>query len=261
MWDDPDLLKVFVGLPEEKMDCAQHVVRYLVPFTTLQKQGLIDKPVIGTFGEISAHPGSHSIIRKADIFYNRAPGNGMMNRYAMEYRSHGGRVIVDLDDDFWLVDPLNPSYKVLGTEEVWAQKTEDGTKHKIWSDGEGGFDSARNRRHVDMVAFGLAQADLVTCTSERLRQRLLSHNPAVEVIPNPVDLDTWIRPIERPGFRIGWCGGDSHAHDVKIVIPALLEFLKRHEDAKVVIAGALLPALKRIPEDRREFYEWVGMEA
>ena len=261
MWTDPNLLKIMVAVPEDKNDSAQHVVRYIVPFSNLYKRGLIDKPIIGSFSDLANHPESHAIVRKADIIYNRAAGNGMMNRYCMEARSQGKRVLVDLDDDFWHVDPLNPSYKLMGTEEVWAEKRETGEKVKVWEDKRDDFDVARNRRHIDMVAFAMAQADLVTCTQWRLAERLKEFNPNVVCIPNPVDLDVWHRAMPRDGFRIGWAGGDSHAHDVKIIIPALLEFLKRHDDAKVILAGALLPPLKRLPEDRYEYLEWVGMEA
>ena len=229
-----DRLKVFVSIPHDRTDNYQAVVRYMIPFTALYREGLIEKPVVGTFDEISANPWCLKLLREADILYDRCAGDGRMTRLLMECQSMGKKMIVDLDDDFWMVDPLNPTYEQTGTDEVWAENSK-GEKVKLWEDGRDNFDIARNRRHVDMVAFAVGKADLVTCTTERLAGRLRRWNENIAVIPNPIDTPIWKGVLPHEGFNVGWIGGDSHARDVGMVIGPLTEFLRRHEDAHVQI--------------------------
>ncbi len=79
------------------------------------------------------------------------------------------------------------------------------------------------------------EADLVTVTTNPLREYLLPYNHNIEVIPNYLDDSLW-RLSSQPQREddgkiiIGYMGGESHRPDLKLILPALLQLIEKYPD-------------------------------
>ena len=215
----------------------------------------------------------------ADVILMPQTACSMWHAYIRFWQGKGKVVVLDADDDSFKVHPLSPSYAVRGTEECAV--TVNGKPLLLWEDyekhlGEDPDELARrdpkvsmlylrrNRQMMDLYANALREADAVTTTTERARKRFLEFNANTFVLPNCVDTNLYVpgRHPGRPGFRIGWYGGNSHENDVRHMALGLKRFLARRKDALLVVAGALPGAVvANVPGERVEFWDWSCMEA
>lgn len=110
---------------------------------------------------------------------------GGRNDWWRKQRRHA-RLIYDLDDDPFEVEPLNPAYS-------------------IYADPV-----AR-----DSIAHSIECADLVTCSTEPLAERMSKLNPNVVVLKNHIDEAVLnIERARRDKIVIGWAGSYSHYRDI-----------------------------------------------
>ena len=80
------------------------------------------------------------------------------------------------------------------------------------------------------TAFGL------TVSTPQLAREYFPYNPTVYVIPNYLNKERWQQPIGKKvdgKIRIGWCGGNAHADDLKMIAPVIDQIVKEHK-GKVV---------------------------
>ena len=107
-------------------------------------------------------------------------------------KKHGFKLVVDVDD-FWILDNWHLDFD---------------TYNKYNVDG-------RIIKH-------LKEADLVTCTHERLAEKVYYHNKNVEILPNAIPYGQNQFTSERNAsdlVRLFWAGGISHEEDFKILRP------------------------------------------
>lgn len=165
--------------------------------------------------------------------------------------------VVDLDDDIYNINPFSDSYTYGGLQEVeWKGK-------KLWEDGRDGFDIARNRATLDSIENMLYEADLITVTTDYLKERVkeISGNDNVAVLPNAIDFNHWKKwPFKdhRKEIRIGWTGGSSHYEDWHSIKDSLKEVFDEYDNLKLVIQGCKWEGtLKDIPY---EFHKWIDFD-
>jgi hypothetical protein len=168
----------------------------------------------------------------------------------------GIKVVVDLDDDIFNVDPYNDSYRYYGLKEV---------KHEgkwLWKDGDT-IDLNKNNIEIAKIKTLLDSADLLTVSTPRLAEQF--QHPNIYINYNAINFDEWKRvEIKRnkKEFRLGWSGSSSHYSDWAKIQDELAELMKRHEDVKLVLAGAKFEGtLKNIDPERIEYWPWVHPEA
>lgn len=117
---------------------------------------------------------------------------------------------------------------------------------------------------------GIKLADMVTTTTEQLREKLLQYNKNVIVLPNYIDTLWWGKQMitrRNNEIRIGWAGSNSHAADLEYIAPVMAQIMAEHKNVRFIHCGAggvsgaddvkLMygkDLLKEIPPDRREFY-------
>ena len=85
------------------------------------------------------------------------------------------------------------------------------------------------RKILPIVSYLLSQADAVSVTTSALRQRLLTFNPNISVIPNQLDERLLVlryptglvKPIEPDRVVVGYMGTFTHDADLKMVLPAI----------------------------------------
>lgn len=87
-------------------------------------------------------------------------------------------------------------------------------------------------RAMEMARLGAG----ITVSTNQLAREYFPYNPNIYVVPNYLDKDKWDNPIVRRNdgkIRIGWCGGNAHADDLKMVSKVLDKIIKEYE-GKVV---------------------------
>lgn len=196
------------------------------------------------------------------------------------WQSKGKVVVMDMDDDTKAVSPVSPSYATRGIAECELK-----SKGKVigrWLDRarypEDVDDEALakqdppvwlmslelNKLNMDRIETALRKVDAITTTTERARKRFLDYNPNVYVLPNSLDLTVY-QPGKhpgRPGFRIGWYGGNSHEGDIVQAAVGLGRLVKEHPEIVVVIAGTVPAAIRRnVPPENIESWEWTCPES
>jgi glycosyltransferase involved in cell wall biosynthesis len=118
----------------------------------------------------------------------------------------GTKIIMDIDDDIWDVDPTHPHYK---------------------NDYAPGSENMFNRTAI------LLDCDHIVTTSSFLKRKVVKHvgkkHEEITVIPNFIDLTMYdykkIPKVKSNEITIGWMGGSSHFRD--ITHPDLLNALKK----------------------------------
>lgn len=81
-------------------------------------------------------------------------------------------------------------------------------------------------------------ADLITCSTEKLKEEYLKLNPNVVVLPNCVDPDDWSEPERNEGdkVRIGLVGSVGMLGDMTNFAPTLRELVARPDVQIVLLA-------------------------
>jgi glycosyltransferase involved in cell wall biosynthesis len=131
----------------------------------------------------------------------------------------GHRLVYEIDDDFWTIDPTNLRAKI------------DATPVRM-----------------DAIEQAIGVSHMVVTTTEPLAEVLRTHNPNVRVVPNLID--GRLLDVERPrrdNLVVGWAGGDSHLRDWRELADHLIRFLKRHPDAEFHCIGSDFAKVYKIP--------------
>jgi len=129
---------------------------------------------------------------KYDIihFHKTIANYEQMAEITNHLRANGVITIMDLDDH-WAPDTRHPAY------------------HLIKS---GDLDKK--------IPANLKLVDAVTTTTTIFADEIKKRNPNVYVIPNAIDKDDTQyqpNPVESNKLRVGWLGGSSHKHDIKLL--------------------------------------------
>lgn len=247
---------------------ACNYYRILSPLNACDEQGLAEVYFVkeSQLGE----PAAHQLMLSCDIIVFQRPSTKAWHEFIKACRKMGKIIVTDYDDDPFNTSPMNPYYQHVGVEPVnyvWA----DGTVEKLWSEdmvsptGKKIFNIEQNIHNRDMFRLNFKKADIVTCTTDILRQEFLKINPNVEVLPNLIDADFFPQGQEfvKKEVRIGWQGGASHYEDLYMVRPAILAITRKHRNAKFVYSGDMRFAglFKDIPASQIEFHPWVPHSA
>jgi len=147
----------------------------------------------------------------------------------------GKKVVIDCDDNFLDVLESHPLYDKLKT----------------------------GKRDKAFMATILSLADVVTVSTEPLKQRLRKHFKEVQgieknivVIPNMNDIKDWDVKREKRDPKkivIGYPGSNSHQDDLAMLMPSLLEVMKKHKHVYFEVVGSIskdmLPMFDTFPLD------------
>ena len=163
------------------------------------------------------------------------------------------RVILDMDDDLFDIDPYSDCYQIFGTKEV---------KHGdqwLWKDGVN-INIQDNKEYLKSLEKFLRRADIITVSTERLKKRYSEFNNNIVVVSNAIDVKDWIVPHFEPHseFRIGWTGGISHYSDWYEIKEDIEKIAKEFPQVKFVIGGVKFDGIfKNIPNEQIEYWDWV----
>lgn len=156
-------------------------------------------------GYVTNNPTEEVISEGWDILlYNRvSPFDTDWNKAKKDLNA---KIVIDLDDD-WVLPPNHI-----------AKPTYTGIRERIENN--------------------IREADMVTCTNERLYDKLIKLNPNVHIFPNalPYGFDQFTDEKQDSEYvRIFWCGSITHEHDIRILANPLRRF--RDDRVQMVLGG------------------------
>jgi glycosyltransferase involved in cell wall biosynthesis len=170
--------------------------RIEVPARALSSRGHgINQLVIG-----DTVPDNYMEYPNTVIFGRIYPEHTKPIKVMMDYKKQGKRVLYDMDDDYWAVDPDNPSRFV----------------SNVFKD-----------QYEELIR----EADALTTPSRILAKKMkrLTKKP-VFLCPNGIDFEDYLpRPKEHHELLIGYMGAASHWRDVSLVIDVLNELNKKYD--------------------------------
>ncbi len=172
------------------------------------------------------------------------------------------KVVVELDDNLFNVDPWNEKYNMFGVEEknitvpknnpetmkrfienskeegwVRSVKNPDGSmSFDMWRDGYCDFNIKENLAKQNATRTLLNIVDLITVTTPELgkQMRKIAPKTKIAVLPNYVDFERWL-PMEEnktDEIRIGWQGGSAHFDDLRLIIKDLEEIHEKYNSGE-----------------------------
>lgn len=156
-------------------------------------------------GYVTNVPKEETLAEGWDILlYNRiSPFDADWSKFRNENKA---KIIIDLDDD-WVL----PSNHI-------ANATYTGIRERI--------------------EINIREADMVTCTNQRLYDKLIKLNKNVHIFPNalPYGFDQFTDEKQESEYiRIFWCGSITHEHDIRILANPLRRF--QDDRVQMVLGG------------------------
>ena len=200
-----------------------HYVRALLPLREGGWDG--DKTSLRT--EKLSNDARARAVLDADVVVFHRPNDDRALKVAEMLRKQGKKIVMDNDD----------TYKGFDTTKL-------GKLADKFGQVEAGVDN-----------FGKF-ADMITCSTEFLRQEYLKLNPNVVVLPNCVDPDDWPEPdeiLKNEGerVRIGLIGSVGLHTDIAGFTP-VLDYLLKRKDVRLVLFA--LPADTAESHDVHNYY-------
>lgn len=207
---------------------------------------------------------NQKILESQIILIHRPADEKWLNLIRAAKRA-GKIVVADYDDDPFNTSPWNEAYRWYGVQEVTYKQDEDSEAIALWKDGEDGFSIEANIERRDLFKASFKSCDLVTCTTDNLKDTFSKINPNTVVLPNLIDCEIFqpIHMVKTKEIRIGYVFGNSHYEDFYMVRPHLKSILDKFPQVKLVFFGdcSFHGLFKDFPKDRIEWHSWVGVSA
>ena len=174
-------------IPSAELQTRGHEVQFVVPGKIIN-EGWLNYPDVVIYG---VYGGTYRVDPIPSV---------------KEFQRRGVKVVYDLDDDLFTVNPDNPSRAEVKTRTKQAKEL-------------------------------LRAADVVTTTTNILKKKFQKYNKNVIVCPNSLDFSRFNKRKEDGGdLRVGYTGAASHWGDLSLVLDVLAKLQKKH-DFKFVLQG------------------------
>jgi glycosyltransferase involved in cell wall biosynthesis len=175
--------------------------RFLLPAAHLKKLG----------HDVQAKYEMEESDTDADIIFIQRTSNEQIYKNCVFMQNKGCVIVYDIDDDLFNLDKEN-------------------FMHDYFAD-----DTIRNNYEQF-----LRIADLVTVSTEPLKELYSAYNKNISIVPNYLDFinfDKWFleKPVrEEDGITtIGWAGSPSHKVDIDVIEDALINVLNKYPDVRL----------------------------
>lgn len=200
---------------------------------------------------------------ESDIIVFHRPQSENWFKFIKTCNKYGKMVVADYDDDPFNTSPWNPFYQWIGTEEatyIWP----DGRKEMMWSKdpsiGGGKYINIEdNIRRRDLFRASFKNADMISCSTDIVRESFKDINPNAVTLPNLIDFNQYPKiELVKRNIRIGWQGGVSHFEDLHMIRDAIGDILKKYPQVTFVYWGdmKLYGLFKNFPMERVEAHTW-----
>lgn len=253
-----------------------HYYRVRFPLEDLERRGLVNVVCIDTgHKKYMENPGKtiSELIPWADVFIFQysAPQDILVrfNDYCIQEKIPK-LFVSDFDDDLTCLDPSNASYRFTGIEEVkingkymWKDNSlcdflNDYKDKSEEEKEEFKFNIFKNKVKMLKMFRAMMYSDIITVTTPDLAATMHGWNNDVCILPNYINPNVMPEGKKEPRdyILIGWQGGDSHYHDLKMIMPALKQIKKKYKNkVKFRFMGAAFVEMYK--EVEGEFIGWV----
>lgn len=146
----------------------------------------------------------------ADIWFIKQMGNvEAVQLIQTNAKFTGAKLVMDIDDDPFSVDPNHPEY-------------------------------AYHKKHEELIKAQIENVDHIVVSTEPLRQVISQYHDRITVIPNAIDPKIW--KLEKPKrndrrIRLGWIGSASHLADREVVEEAIKQIMAKYPQVDFYHAG------------------------
>lgn len=249
-----DKLKIFTVTARQNAVAA---LRYLEPLQEMKRQDLIGDYMVmnkQTYEE------EDEFLKEADILWTCVYMDQKLLMTWLKYRKDNPKlkIVVDIDDNNFEVNPTNPVYGAWCTDETY-----DVAGVKIFNHRR-----EQNLITIKLLETALREADAITSTTGELASTLYQYNENIYLRQNSLLWKNWNQPhipVRNDGFvKIGWSGGNTHALDwLEIHIP-LVEVVRKNRNTKVELIttpGTYDKMTDEFPKDRFNFYSFINYDA
>lgn len=205
-------------------------------------------------GEESARI-AHGLI--TDLLVFPPTGEHKLIDVAYRLKELGKKIVMDMDDNIFNVNPFSPRYFRFGTQNVKVGDT------VLWEDRKN-IDLFSNQAYVENLQVGLELADLITVPTQAVAGAYERFSDKVRVIPTCIDAREWkkLPMLKGDTVRIGWHGDAGCVEDIAIIKWALNKVLRKYPNTVLVMLGARFnDTLKDLPQDRIEHHPMVSADA
>ena len=192
--------------------------RLVLPLTTLAEDPEIEFDlVIGRGLPPSVRDGSTGV----DVVVSQRLIEPSVVDTWQQMAADGRTLVVDYDDDLFSLRDDNPAWR--NPSSGWPNK-------EVWA-----------REWLPGVERAIADAALVTCSTDYLADVLRQHSDNVVVLPNRIDAGLFAadQPLRGPGehLRVGWAGSATHDKDWAQAAQHIAHGLRKVPDSEIVMMG------------------------
>lgn len=252
-----------ISLEVDKGGCGQYRVRQplqMISNFTDSETHVLDKykdsemtmlEVLAVADIILVRPGAEVLIPKyKEIIKDYCKGRKIPYKFKWVY---------DIDDNVEIISPYNYHYEAFGVEEYYDKNA----KKWLWRDGVDNFDLQKNRKQFASYQWGMKNADMITVTTQKLKDYALKYNKVVEILPNRIDLSQWWKlPFKKNRkLRIGWSGGLSHYEDWHSIKEPINKLMRKYNFTLVLFGQAFPGLINDDVKDQLESHPWVHFKA
>lgn len=165
--------------------------------------------------------------------------------------------VLDVDDNTDLISPYSQFYKEYGVREY-----RDGNKY-VWKNGDNGFNILNNLNRVTYLKHGMINADLITCTTEKLAEWAGGFNKNVYVNDNSINFNHWWRLKNKTNkpLRILWHGSPSHYEDFYSIKEPLNKLMGEFDFEVLMLGSAYMGIFNEKHRKRVIVKPWVTFAA
>lgn len=204
-------------VPEAQNVCMWH--RCIVPGTILQHNGYkVSINLKPKYGDIN--------LNDVTVFSRNRLNN--MEKLLNYGKKNKKFLVYDIDDDFWSIPQTN-------------------NDHNHYS----------NPEYLKLVEESIKTVDLVTTTTETLKNKFIEWNPNIKILPNM--LGTEYLGIQNPVNQkeeeiiIGWAGTNTHLGDLTLLNKVVKEIISKYDNVYFAFAG--MGQLPFEPNDKIRVYQ------
>lgn len=195
----------------------------------------------------------------ADVIFMR-PGAevGMAKIKAIpELSKMKAKWVMDIDDNVDEISPYSDFYRSYGTKNYQHDDLD------VWKDGDKGFFITNNLERLSSLKMGMRSCDLITVTTNKLKEHALKYNSNAYVNDNTLDMNHWYRLTKQDNnqLRVVWQGSPSHYEDWYAIKEPLNKLMDEY-DFEIIMLGSQYQGIFDGKHKKRvKCLPWIPFEA
>lgn len=249
-----------VGIQRDQYGCNYYRIK--LPLLKLREHGLAEVVMLGEGVGLTTDYSIKSMMESDIVVFHR-PSSMEWFEFIKTAQKLGKVIVCDYDDDPFNTSPWNPYYRHIGVKEYKYRWPDTGVEEYLWKDGMFDFDIERNIQRRDLFKSCFKRADMLTTTTDILKDYFLSINKNTVTLPNLIDFSFYPKcEIVKKEIRIGWQGGVNHYEDIYMIKDQIIKILHKYNNVKFVYLGdfKFFNLFEKAPQDQVEYFGWVPHE-